>query len=467
MGKTLLGPATIGGLIAGKFRIGNTGGELTNVIDSKLVVSGSVGLVTRSGGLLNELFNIISKNSNGVYSGISIGGDRYVGTNFIDVLLNYEKNPHIKMTVLIGEVGGIQELWVCDAYKRGILTKPLVAWCIGTSSEALTSGNTNIQFGHAGACINSEYESANYKNAYMKTCGINVPDTFEQLPDLIKRVFNNLNILTDTRYNALNIKNTWHDLIKQRRDKTIFCSISDETAELKYNNIPVSELKLDIGNIIGHLWFKKQLSTGFTKYIQLILCLVADHGPCVSGALNTIITTRANKDLVSSLCSGLLTIGSEFGGAINQAAKNFFYALKNKTSVGDFIKQHGVISGYGHKYKTADDGDMRVTLLQNYVNDNLTCKYAIQYARQVESVLLKKRNTLILNVDGMIGCSIIDFLRGDNFTDMEIIDILQNDILNGLFVTGRTIGFIGHHIDQKRLRQGLYRHPHNSVGYLE
>ena len=61
---------------------------------------------------------------------------------------------------------------------------------------------------------------------------------------------------------------------------------------------------------------------GFKKYFEYIVFITADHGPCVSGAQNTIITTRAGKDLVSSLCSGLLTIGPKFGGAINQAANS-------------------------------------------------------------------------------------------------------------------------------------------------
>jgi ATP citrate (pro-S)-lyase len=49
--------------------------------------------------------------------------------------------------------------------------------------------------------------------------------------------------------------------------------------------------------------------------------LCADHGPCVSGAHNAIVTSRAGKDLVSCLVSGLLTIGPRFGGAIDDAAR--------------------------------------------------------------------------------------------------------------------------------------------------
>jgi len=56
----------------------------------------------------------------------------------------------------------------------------------------------------------------------------------------------------------------------------------------------------------------------------MILVLTADHGAMVSGAHNTIVCSRAGKDLVSSLCSGLLTIGESFGGALNNSAKQFY-----------------------------------------------------------------------------------------------------------------------------------------------
>lgn len=51
--------------------------------------------------------------------------------------------------------------------------------------------------------------------------------------------------------------------------------------------------------------------------------VTADHGPAVSGAHNTIVCARAGKDLVSSLVSGLLTIGDRFGGALDSAARQF------------------------------------------------------------------------------------------------------------------------------------------------
>jgi hypothetical protein len=64
------------------------------VLASKLYRPGSVAYVSRSGGLSNELNNIVSRNTNGVYEGIAIGGDRYPGTTFMDHLLRFQAPLH-------------------------------------------------------------------------------------------------------------------------------------------------------------------------------------------------------------------------------------------------------------------------------------------------------------------------------------------------------------------------------------
>ncbi len=69
------------------------------------------------------------------------------------------------------------------------------------------------------------------------------------------------------------------------------------------------------------LWFKRKLPKYATKFVEMCIMLCADHGPCVSGAHNAIVTSRAGKDIVSCLVSGLLTIGPRFGGAIDDAAR--------------------------------------------------------------------------------------------------------------------------------------------------
>lgn len=133
---------------------------MDNILSSKLYRPGSVGYVSKSGGMSNELNNILSFTTNGVYEGIAIGGDRYPGTSFIDHLLRYEADPECKMLVLLGEVGGVEEYRVIDAVKKGQIKKPIVAWAIGTCAGMF---KTEVQFGHAGSLAGSDVETAEAK----------------------------------------------------------------------------------------------------------------------------------------------------------------------------------------------------------------------------------------------------------------------------------------------------------------
>jgi ATP citrate (pro-S)-lyase len=199
--------------------------------------------------------------------------------------------------------------------------------------------------------------------------------------------------------------------------------------------------------------------------------LTADHGPAVSGAHNTIVATRANKDLVSSLCSGLLTIGDRFGGALDGAAQQFSAAFDGKLSPSEFVnsmrQQNRLILGIGHRIKSITNPDRRVELIKKFAKEKFKSTQVLQFAEEVEKITSAKKPNLILNVDGAIATAMIDLLRScGEFTPEQAKECIDNGFLNGLFVLGRTIGFIGHHLDQKRLKQGLYRHPWDDITYL-
>src|ERR1700733_806524 len=188
-GMTIIGPATVGGIKPGCFKIGNTGGMMDNIVASKLYRKGSVGYVSKSGGMSNELNNIIANTTDGVYEGVAIGGDRYPSTTFIDHLLRYEADPECKILLLLGEVGGVEEYRVIEAVKTGKITKPIVAWAIGTCASMF---KTEVQFGHAGSFANSQLETAAIKNKSMKEAGFFVPDTFENMPQVLAQVYQKL-----------------------------------------------------------------------------------------------------------------------------------------------------------------------------------------------------------------------------------------------------------------------------------
>ncbi len=469
---TLIGPASVGGITAGAFRIANIGGTLSNMIQSKLHRAGSCGLVTRSGGLFNELANIIAQNADGIAEGIAIGGDRFVGTTFVDYLVLMEKDPKIKYMLMLGEVGGVDEYQVINAVKEGKITKPIIAWCIGTIAEHFSSG---VQFGHAGASANSDTETAKAKNKALKEAGFWVPDTFNGIPEMIQQVYKKLS--TEGVIEPVVEPEIRELPVSKRKYKNFICTISDDRGdEATYAGIPISsvatpETGYNIGDVISLLWFKKRYPKWATDFFETVLKTVADHGPAVSGAHNAKVTARAGKSVVESLVTGLLTIGPRFGGAIDDAAKYFKYADDNHLTPVEFLQYmrslNMPIPGIGHRIKSLKNPDKRVEGLKNYATRFFPKHALLDYALKVEMETTAKKDTLILNVDGTIGILMVDMWRSLGYSETEIDEFISGGTLNAFFILGRSIGFIGHILDEKRLQMPMYRHPFDDILYDE
>ncbi|NOR57888.1 MAG: ATP citrate synthase [Sulfurimonas sp.] len=468
-GVTVIGPATVGGIVPGAFKIANVGGTIENIVNSKLHRAGSCGLVTRSGGLFNELSNIIAINADGIAEGVAIGGDRFVGSVFIDNLLRMESNPEVKYMILLGEVGGTEEYKVIEAVKNGQIKKPIIAWCIGTSAKHFSTG---VQFGHAGASANAEAETAESKNIAMAEVGIHVPASFNDLPATIQSVVADLTkqgVITEIVEPELKI------VPKVRKAKEFICTISDDTGEeATYAGYPISavatpETGFGIGDVISLLWFKKRYPTWATEFIETVIKTVADHGPAVSGAHNCKVTARAGKDVISSLVTGLLTIGPRFGGAIDDAARYFKYANDNGMTPKEFIaymkKEGKTISGIGHRVKSVRNPDLRVSGLKKFAAESFPSTPLLDFALEVEALTTSKKDNLILNVDGTIGILMVDMWRALGYAEEEIDGFIDAGALNAFFVVGRSIGFIGHILDEKRLGMPMYRHPTSDILY--
>ncbi|XP_011620233.1 ATP-citrate synthase isoform X1 [Takifugu rubripes] len=478
-GVTIIGPATVGGIKPGCFKIGNTGGMLDNILASKLYRPGSVAYVSRSGGMSNELNNIISRTTDGVFEGVAIGGDRYPGSTFMDHVIRYQDTPGIKMIVVLGEIGGTEEYKICQGIKEGRITKPVVCWCIGTCATMFAS---EVQFGHAGACANQASETAVAKNQALREAGAYVPKSFDELGHVIGTVYEQL-VANGTIVPAEEVPPptvpmdySWaRELGLIRKPASFMTSICDERGqELIYAGMPITEVfkeEMGLGGVLGLLWFQRRLPRYACQFIEMCLMVTADHGPAVSGAHNTIVCARAGKDLVSSLTSGLLTIGDRFGGALDAAAKQFSKAFDSGMLPMEFVnkmkKDGKLIMGIGHRVKSINNPDMRVQILKDFVKQHFTSTQLLDYALDVEKITTCKKPNLILNVDGFIGVAFVDLLRTcGGFTRDEADEFVEIGALNGVFVLGRSMGFIGHYLDQKRLKQGLYRHPWDDISYV-
>ncbi|KAF6258546.1 citrate synthase-like protein [Scenedesmus sp. NREL 46B-D3] len=445
--KVIIGPATVGGVQV-------------------------VGFVSKSGGMSNEMYNVLSRATDGLYEGIAIGGDTFPGSTLSDHCIRYQNIPQIKMIVVLGELGGQDEYSLVSALKEGKVTKPVVAWVSGTCAKLFKS---EVQFGHAGARSTGESDSAQAKNAALAAAGAIVPDSFEGLEGAVRATYQKLveqGVLSPQA--DIEVPEIPMDLAaavklkKVRKPTNVVSTICDDRGEEPtYYGVTMSQLieeDYGIGDVLALLWFKRKLPKYFTKCIMLC----ADHGPCVSGAHNSIVTSRAGKDLVSCLVSGLLTIGPRFGGAIDDAARCFKKACEDGLGAAAFVeglkKQGKRVPGIGHRIKSKDNRDKRVELLSKYARRFFPGHKHLDYAITVEEYTLQKAANLVLNVDGCIGALFLDLLYSSGcFSQKEMDDIISVGYLNGLFVLARSIGLIGHALDQKRLQQPLYRHPWEDV----
>jgi hypothetical protein len=282
---------------------------MDNIIASKLYRAGSVGYVSKSGGMSNELNNILSLVTNGTYEGIAIGGDRYPGSTFIDHLLRYEQDPDCKMLVLLGEVGGIEEYRVIEAVKAGTIKKPIVAWAIGTCAKMFT---TEVQFGHAGSMANSELETADAKNKAMRAAGFVVPETFEELPHVLKATYEAL-VRAGTIRPAREVEPPvipmdykWaQELGLIRKPAAFISTISDERGqELLYAGMRISDVfkeDIGLGGVVSLLWFKRR--EWFANFFFLFDCAVS---LLLSLVLSSSVVPLRSFFTFFALCSSLV-----------------------------------------------------------------------------------------------------------------------------------------------------------------
>lgn len=154
--STLVGPNSPGILLPGVQRLG--------IIPDSMGLPGSVGIVSRSGTLTYEAMAGLSERGIGQKYVIGIGGDPIKGTGFIDCLKLFETDQDVSSIVLIGEIGGSEELEAAE-YISQYVTKPVYAYIAGHHAPE------GVQLGHAGAILGSANESAKAKTVALQEVG--------------------------------------------------------------------------------------------------------------------------------------------------------------------------------------------------------------------------------------------------------------------------------------------------------
>jgi succinyl-CoA synthetase alpha subunit len=172
---TLIGPNCPGVLSPGQSNV--------SIMPADIFTPGSVGVVSRSGTLTYQIVDELTQHELGQSTAVGIGGDPIIGTDFIEILKQFEADPETECAVMIGEIGGNAEQLAAE-YVQNEMRTPVVAYIAGfTAPEGKTMG-------HAGAIVSGGESTAQAKSEALERAGIRAATNPSEVAQLVAEALN-------------------------------------------------------------------------------------------------------------------------------------------------------------------------------------------------------------------------------------------------------------------------------------
>jgi malate-CoA ligase subunit alpha len=173
----LTGPNCAGTISPGKSMLG--------IMPGHIYARGNVGVVGRSGTLGYEAADQMKRLGIGISTSVGIGGDPINGSSHCDIMAQFEQDDETKVVLMIGEIGGPQEV-EAGLFAKEVMSKPVVAYIAGLTAPK------GRRMGHAGAIISASGESAAEKVEMLTELGVTIAPTPSAMGETVAKVLEKL-----------------------------------------------------------------------------------------------------------------------------------------------------------------------------------------------------------------------------------------------------------------------------------
>src|SRR3954466_1006709 len=181
-GSRIIGPNCLGVIVPGICKMGGIGGPAKDA--GKAYTPGSVGVMSRSGGMTTEISSTLTAAGLGQSTAISIGGDAIIGSTYAELMPLFDADEQTEGIVLYTEPGGRMEAQLSEWVTENNSRLPIVAFMAGRFMD--DEEMKGMSFGHAGTIVEGKEDTATEKIARLEAADIPVVERIDEIPDAVK-----------------------------------------------------------------------------------------------------------------------------------------------------------------------------------------------------------------------------------------------------------------------------------------
>jgi succinyl-CoA synthetase alpha subunit len=176
----IIGPNCLGIIVPDVIKMGGIGGPAKNA--AQAYAPGSIGVISRSGGMTTEMSSTLKAGGLGQSTAVSIGGDAIIGQSYAELMPLFEADEQTEGIVIYTEPGGRMEAELADWVTEHDSRLPIVAFMAGRFMDEMPG----MSFGHAGTIVEGKEDTAGEKIVRLAEAGITVAERIEEIPELIR-----------------------------------------------------------------------------------------------------------------------------------------------------------------------------------------------------------------------------------------------------------------------------------------